>query len=134
VTYLLDTNTISDLMRADRQVEAWLDGRAKDDQVVICTISRGEILFGIFRLPSGRRRAQLESAGKSILAQFACVAIPELAADHYAALKAETFKRGVALGENDLWLAATALTLGATLVSRDGDFSDVPGMPVIAPR
>jgi predicted nucleic acid-binding protein len=36
------------------------------------------------------------------------------------------------LDENDLWVAATALALGARLVSRDADFAGIEGLPVLA--
>jgi predicted nucleic acid-binding protein len=39
---------------------------------------------------------------------------------------------GLVLNENDLWIAATALALGATLVSRDTDFSRIDGLLVLA--
>ena len=41
-------------------------------------------------------------------------------------------QRGLTLDENDLWLAATALALGATLVSRDRGFGGIEGLPVLA--
>ena len=54
--YLLDTSAISALMRADSRMASWLSSIGVDDRVVICTISRGEILFGLERLASGMRR------------------------------------------------------------------------------
>lgn len=36
-----------------------------------------------------------------------------------------------ALGENDLWIAATALRLGVPLVSRDSAFPRIPGLRVL---
>jgi predicted nucleic acid-binding protein len=37
---------------------------------------------------------------------------------------------GFNLSDNDLWIAATALSLGAVLVSNDQAFSHVPGLTV----
>lgn len=41
-------------------------------------------------------------------------------------------QRGLPLDENDLYAAATALALGATLVSRDIDFGGIEGLQVVA--
>jgi predicted nucleic acid-binding protein len=68
MTYLLDTNAISDLMRAAPRIENWMAGLEEDDRVVTCTIVRGEVLFGIGKLPEGRRRAELERTGHQFLA------------------------------------------------------------------
>jgi tRNA(fMet)-specific endonuclease VapC len=37
---------------------------------------------------------------------------------------------GLVLDENDLWIAATALELGAVLVTRDSDFQRIDGLTV----
>jgi predicted nucleic acid-binding protein len=39
-------------------------------------------------------------------------------------------RKGLTLDENDLWIAACALALQATLVSRDGDFGQIEGLNV----
>jgi predicted nucleic acid-binding protein len=132
VTYLLDTNAISDLIRASPGIESWMAGLDPGDRVVTCTIVRGEILFGIVRLPAGRRRAELEETGHQFLAALRCEPVPERAGDFYAAVKLTRQQRGLTLDENDLWIAATALVLGATLVSRDSDFGGIDGLPVVA--
>jgi predicted nucleic acid-binding protein len=102
------------------------------DRVVTCTIVRGEVLFGIARLPEGRRRAELEELGPQFLAVLRCEPIPERAGDYYAAVKLSRQHLGLTLDENDLWVAATALALGATLVSRDNDFAGIDGLTVVA--
>ena len=51
--YLLDTNAISALMRADLRMASWLSSIGPDDRVVIGTITRGEILFGFGAAGSG---------------------------------------------------------------------------------
>jgi predicted nucleic acid-binding protein len=133
VIYLLDTNAISELMRADPRVEKWMAGLDDQDVVVTCTIVRGEILFGISRLAAGRRRTELEKTGHQFLDAFPCEPIPERAADFYAAIKLARQDQGLSLDENDLWVAATAIALGATLVSRDQDFAGIEGLDIVAP-
>jgi predicted nucleic acid-binding protein len=66
------------------------------------------------------------------LAVLHCEPIPERAGDFYAAVKLARQQRGLSLDENDLWVAATTLALGATLVSRDGDFRGVDGLTVVS--
>ena len=130
--YLLDTNAISDLMRASPRIENWMARLDQRDRVVTCTIVRGEILFGIARLPESRRRAELEETGHLFLAALHCEPVPERAGDHYADVKFARYQRGLTLDENDLWIAATALAIGATLVSRDSDFAGISGLSVLA--
>lgn len=132
MTYLLDTNAISDLMRAAPRIENWMAELDRRDRVVTCTIVRGEVLFGIAKLPEGRRRAELQEMSYQFLAAMVCEPVPERAGDYYAAVKLARQQRGLALDENDLWVAATALALGATLVSRDSDFAGIDGLSVVA--
>lgn len=133
MTYLLDTNAVTDVMSGSHVMDEWLAALAQDDRVVTCTIVRGEILFGISRLPVGRRRTELEERSRRTLSELHCEPIPERAADFYAVIKAVRRQRGMPLDENDLWIAATALALAATLVSRDTDFAGIEGLQVVAP-
>ena len=51
--YLLDTNAISALMREDTRMGSWFGSVGVDDRVVMYSITRGEILFGLGRLAQG---------------------------------------------------------------------------------
>jgi predicted nucleic acid-binding protein len=51
----------------------------------------------------------------------------------YANIKVSQQSRGLSLDENDLWMAATALPLSASLVSRDNDFQGIEGLSIAAP-
>jgi predicted nucleic acid-binding protein len=128
--YLFDTNALSDYMAGHAQLRARVAGLTAADEAVICTIVRGEILFGIERLPSGSRRTQLEGAANGAFQGFRCLAIPETAADVYATLNLACQRTGNAMDENDLWIAATAVAGGAILVTRDKDCSRFPGLVV----
>jgi predicted nucleic acid-binding protein len=133
VIYLLDTNAMSALMRADVRMASWLSSIGADDRVAICTITRGEVLFGLERLAQGRRRTELETKAGKLFAILPCEPLPPGAADRYASVKISQQRRGLPLDENDLWIAATALVMEATLVSRDSDFQGVEGLALVEP-
>lgn len=89
-------------------------------------------MFGITKLPHGKRRAELEATTRLLLPSLRCEPVPPMAPDSYAAVKLTRQQRGLALDENDLWIAATALVLGGTLVTRDRDFLGIEGLPVVS--
>ena len=109
---------------------SWLASPTADDLVTTCAIVRGEILFGLERLAAGRRRFELEGKAAKLFAARPCETIP--AGDQYARLKAMQQRVGLPLDENDLWIAATTLAIGATLVTRDRDFQAIEGLPRVS--
>lgn len=131
--FLLDTSAFSQLMRGEPEIVNWLASLPGEDRGVICPVVRGEIRFGISRLEDGKRRAALEAAAHGLFASVACEPVPEPAGDHYAAIKLARQRQGLSLDENDLWIAATALALNATLVSRDQDFAGIENLRVVQP-
>jgi predicted nucleic acid-binding protein len=128
LTYLIETTTFSLLMRRNTQVRAHITALQPADRAVICPITRGEILYGLERLPQGKRLRGLEAEATHWFAQFPCVPVPEAAGDHYARIKREAEIKGTPLDENDLWLAAMAAASGAILVTSDTDFQKVTGL------
>ena len=128
--FLLDTNAFSDLMRKHSKLDARMSSLPAADTVVICPVVRGEIRYGIEQLPQSRRRQDLEDQAAPLFSIIPCESIPEAAGDHYARIKLTRQQKGLTLDENDLWLAATALALGAALISRDTDFQQIDGLTV----
>ena len=59
---------------------------------------------------------------------MACQPVPEAAGDACASIKRTREQQGLRVDENDLWIAATASAVGATLVTRDRDFTSVEGL------
>ena len=124
--YLLETSTCSLLMAHSPQVVTHFDTLSNvNDYVFTCTIVRGEILFGIQKLPIGRRRQVLENQAINLFEGLPCHPIPKEAADHYATMKSHAEQQGTPLSENDLWIAATAMTFNAILVSADSDYQRI---------
>jgi predicted nucleic acid-binding protein len=125
---LLDTNAVSDLMRDDPNVKARIAKHA--DPIVTSVIVVGEIRYGLDRLPAGKKRTDLEARAQTILAALRIEPVTQPIAEAYGSLKATLEAHGLTLDDNDLWIAATAITLGSLLVTRDQIFSKVPGLQV----
>src|SRR4051794_34922624 len=80
-------------------------------------VTRGEILF--FR--KGRSGDDAEPNSKETrqsVPVLRCESIPSGAGDRYANVKVSQERRGVALDENDLWIAATWCSLQASAIER----------------
>lgn len=126
--YLFDTSAISDFMRQHPKLDAKLATLTTQDQLRTCSIVRGEILFGIERMPTGKRRDDLAAQATRAFSSLPCEPVAASAADHYATLKTAQQKLGLPLDENDLWIAACAACIGAVVVTRDSDFRRIPGI------
>lgn len=127
-TYLLDTNTVSAVMPDHPRVKAHLSPQA--GSIVTCAIVAGEIRYGLERLPAGKRRSNLEAKASAVLAVLPIEPITPAAADVYGTIRRELELKGLNLSDNDLWIAAAALSLGAVLVSNDQMFPHVRGLIV----
>lgn len=130
MNYLLDTTAFSDLMREKPRMIQRLTSLSPSDRVLICPIVHGEIAYGIGRLPVGKKRKALESKAERLFSALICEPVPVAAGDHYARVKIARQRTGMTLDENDLWIAATALAIDATLVTRDSDYREIDGLSV----
>lgn len=135
--WLLDTNVLSELLRAepDGQVLRWFSHQHAD-ALFVSAITQAEMLYGAALLPRGRRRSQLEQALQAMFdEEFARRVLPfdGQAAVAYAALVATRRSAGTPISQFDAQIAAIALTHRATLVTRNvSDFSGC-GLTVISP-
>jgi predicted nucleic acid-binding protein len=91
---------------------------------------RGEIQYGIERLPQSKRREELKVKASNLFAVLPCEPVPKAAGDYYVRIKLLHQHKGLTLDENDLWIAATTLALGAVLVSRDSDYHKIDELKV----
>jgi predicted nucleic acid-binding protein len=67
-----------------------------------------------------------ETAVRFMVRRLRRIPLTEAIAYRAGELERELRRSGLRLGENDNWIAATALHLSATLVFMDGDFLRVP--------
>lgn len=134
---LLDTNVLSELMRAkpDQQVVAWVDAQPAGE-LAICAITVAEILYGIARLPEGKRKQSLLSMAKAMFEEdFAGSILPfdTQAAEHYAGLAADAERRGRSVDMADLQIAAIGLSYGARIATRNTRHFEELGVSLFNP-
>jgi len=127
VRYLLDTNTVSYVIKGHfPQVRERLQ-RVPISEVGISVITEAELRFGIARLPQATR---LAVAVEEFLMRVEVLAWDSAAARQYARLRATLEEHGEPMGNLDLMIAAQALSVGAILVSNDRVFRRLKGLRV----
>ncbi len=134
---VLDTNVLSELMRPvpDPAVAGWVASRPASE-LATTTVTQAEILHGIARLPSGRRRDALQRAAAAMFEEeFGDRVLPfdASAAPHYAALRASRERGGRPMSAFDAQIAAIARAHRATIATRDLGRFEGCGVPVVDP-
>ncbi len=132
-----DTNVVSELMRPEpfEQVVAWTD-RQPVSEVFVTSITVGELLYGIGRLPAGRRRNRLTKVFDEMLTvdfERRVVDFDRVAAAHYADLVLVRERLGRPISMADAQIAAICRSHDATVATRNvDDFADV-GVDIVNP-
>jgi tRNA(fMet)-specific endonuclease VapC len=116
VRYVLDTNVVAALMRADAQVTARLE-RTSRALVAVPEPAWSELAYGLARLPSSKRRHRLEDRLELLRAELPTVSWTPEVSDAFGELKARLESRGQRLEDFDVAIAAHALANDAVLVT-----------------
>lgn len=118
---LLDTSAYSSFMRGHQEVKEVLQSA---DSIAVNPIVLGELHAG-FR--QGRHGEKNRDTLKQFLAspRVHVVAIDEETAERYAAILNGLWTIGRPIPTNDLWIAASAMQYGLTVVTTDAHFQHV---------
>ncbi|HJZ73430.1 MAG TPA: type II toxin-antitoxin system VapC family toxin [Vicinamibacterales bacterium] len=125
--YLLDTNTLSDLIRRPQGRIADRLADVDEDRVVTSIVVACELRYGAAKRGSKRLSRQVEA----VLDAIAVLPLEPGMDRHYAEIRAAHEKLGTPIGANDLLIAAHARTLRAVCVTANvTEFSRVQGLKV----
>ena len=121
MSFLLDTNLVSEVMRTSPEplILSWL--KSNEDVSFLSSITVGEIERGIGLLPAGRKRQRLQEA----FAEFVVVLEERVlgfdfeTARYWAQLTVAAQRAGRKLPVLDSMIEATALRWNLTLVTRN---------------
>ena len=134
---LLDTNVISELMRAE-PAQAVLDWFAKHDaaDLFITAITEAELRTGVAILPEGQRRDRLQLAINAMIdqdLQARILPFDSPAAKAYAEIAAQRRATGRPVAEADCQIAAIARATNAPVATRNVKDFDGCGLRLINP-
>lgn len=120
---VLDTNVISELFkpRPDAKVVAWVEDLAGDG-LFTTAVTHGELLFGLYCMPRGRRRSDLLRGLEHLFErQLAGRVLPYdgEAAQTHAAIASVCRAQGRPGGQSDMMIAGIVRSRGARLATRN---------------
>jgi tRNA(fMet)-specific endonuclease VapC len=127
VSYLFDTNVISDLIRNPRGKVGDRIAALEDGALQTSIIVAAELRYGVAKKGSERLTKLVEA----VLADFEVLPWEAPADIHYAAVRDSFSRSGRPIGDMDMLIAAHALALDVVLVTdNEGEFSRVPGLEI----
>jgi len=119
--YLLDTNTVSALMRGVKTVAARLAETPRAD-VAISQVTVAEIEFGLRYLPASKRRRLLQQQWEAIGPELIHLSWDDPVSRAFGERKARLVRTGNRMSDFDLAIAAHAIALGLIVVTADAAF------------
>jgi tRNA(fMet)-specific endonuclease VapC len=127
VRYLLDTNTVSYIIKGNRPRVRERLLRVAMSEIGISVITEAELLFGLVRRPD---TTQLKIVIDEFLLRAEILPWDSDAARQYASIRAMLEAGGQPMGNLDLMIAAQALASGIVLVTSDSVFRRVKGLKI----
>jgi tRNA(fMet)-specific endonuclease VapC len=126
VTYLLDSNIVSYILKKITTVNNKLrEVNLRGDEIFISCITYYEVKRGLLAVNATRQLADFQQFCSDYEILFVDdIEIIEKACEIHLDLKL----RGLTIQEQDIFIAATAITRGLILVSNDSDLQRVQGL------
>lgn len=131
--YLVDANVLSEATqpRPDPRVIEWLTRTERD--LAVDPVILGEIRYGILLLPRGHRRRALERWFDDVARRIHCIPWDAETGLRWAELLAHLRIIGKPMPINDSLVAATALTHGLSLATRNRRDFEGSGVKLVDP-
>jgi tRNA(fMet)-specific endonuclease VapC len=103
--------------------------RHGEEEAFLSVVTASELLHGVHRATQPDVRARRSAFVEGVLERFPLLSIDLACARAHARLWAELSQAGALIGPHDLWLAATCVAHGLTMVTANvREFSRVAGL------
>ena len=133
MSILVDAGVLSEPTkpRPDPRVVTWLRGHERE--IAVDPTVLGEIRYGILLLRRGTRRSKLEEWYATGVARLHCLPWDAATGSRWAQLLADLRRGGRPMPIKDSLIAATALTHGLTLATRNRRDFEPAGVEIVDP-
>ncbi len=127
---IFDTSVLIALEKNPGPIEKLIHKKGKETfGISIITVS--ELLHGVHRADSDKRRLKRESYVEKVIELFPIYLFDLGAARIHARNWANLAKRGISVGAHDLIIASTCISIGFSVMTTDmRDFSRIEGLSV----
>jgi len=126
--YLLDSDTLSDLVGNPHGAVARMIARRGEDSVATSVVVAAELRYGAVKRQSSRLSARLDA----LFREIAVLPLEPGIEMHYAEIRVALERAGRSIGGNDMLIAAHALAADLVLVTGNlREFRRVPMLEVV---
>ena len=127
---LIDASILIGAERGRLDLEQHVAQR-QEEEFFLSVITASELLHGVYRAVRPEVRTKRAAFVEAILARFPLLPVDLATARAHAHVWATLAAAGMMIGPHDLWLAATCLAHGLTMVTANiREFTRVPGLAV----
>jgi tRNA(fMet)-specific endonuclease VapC len=127
---LIDASILIEAERGHLDIERHV-ARHGEDEAFLSVITASELLHGVHRATDSDIRARRAAFVEAVLERFPLLSVDLACARAHARLWAELRQSGAIIGPHDLWLAATCVAHGLTMVTGNlREFARVPGLDI----
>jgi tRNA(fMet)-specific endonuclease VapC len=113
--YLLDTNIVIYVLKR-RPVEVLKIFNTNASRMAISSITLSELIYGAEKSPNVDKNLE---AIEEFISHLDVLSYDAKASQHYGQIKASLERKGEVIGENDIHIAAHAISQGLTLVTNN---------------
>ena len=125
---LIDASILIDAERGRLDLAARVAG-LPDEEAFLSVITASELLHGIHRAANAEQRSRRAAFVEGLLRRLPVLDVDLATARAHARTWADLAAAGLPIGPYDLWLAATCIAHGLTLITaNEREFARVPGL------
>jgi predicted nucleic acid-binding protein len=133
VGIIVDTSIIIEVEKLGRQLDRLVAGR-ESEPFGLSVISVAELLHGVHRADSERRKRKRSAFVEAIIEMFPIYSFDVQTARAYAEIWSDLSRKGISIGAHDLIIGSTAIAKGFSVLTLNArHFELIEGLSVESP-